>query len=76
MKDTARIPTQLEKGTIKLAGIKKYFPVTEEIEDLMNEQFSILQQNKHACYFVEAQDKLLTNKTFKQAETELHVLNE
>ena len=76
VKDVARIPSQLEKGNIKLAGIKKYFPLTEEIDELMAEQFPILQQYKHACYFVEAQDKLLTNKTFKQEETGLHDLNE
>jgi len=37
VKDVARIPTALEKGTIKLAGIKKYFPLTEEVEDLLAE---------------------------------------
>jgi hypothetical protein len=54
IKDKAKIPSQLEKGKIRLAGIKKYFPLTDQIEQVIGEQFPDLSKLSQGTYFVEA----------------------
>jgi hypothetical protein len=47
------IPDQLEKGHIAVAAVKKYFPTTEHVSELIDEQFKVLKNHQHANYFVE-----------------------
>ena len=42
----------------------------------MGEEFKTLKTHQPANYFIEVQDHLLTNKTFKQEDQELHDFNE
>lgn len=65
VKDVSTIPQQLEKGHIAVAAVKKFFPVSDHVNELMEEEFKTLIDHKPANYFVEVQDHLLTNTTFK-----------
>ncbi len=76
VQEVCRIPAQLEKGKINLAGVKKFFPTTAQTNLLLQQQFPTLTQQPSASYFVEAQDRLLTNKTFKAEDEQLTQLNE
>lgn len=69
--DVSTIPQQLEKGHIAVAAVKKFFPVSEHVNELMDEEFKTLVSHKPANYFVEVQDHLLTNTTFKHEDDEL-----
>ena len=59
-----------------LAGVKKFTAETPQIDCLLQEQFPILSKETNASYFVEAQNSLLINKTFKVDDEDLHKLNE
>ena len=76
VQETSTIPGFLEKGNIKVAGIKKYDSATEQVRQMIDERFSALQNHPQATYFVEAQDHLLTNKTFKSEDAELFKFNQ
>lgn len=65
IKDLAAIPEQLQRGDVRMAAIKKYFPITEEARLLMEQQLPQLVKDSSSDYFVEMQDQLLTNKTYK-----------
>ena len=76
VQETSTIPGFLEKGNIKVAGIKKYDSATEQVRQMIDERFSALQNHPQATYFVEAQDHLLTNQTFKSDDAELFKFNQ
>lgn len=76
VKDVATIPQQLEKGHVTVAAVKKFFPVSEHVGELMSEEFSTLVNHQAANYFVEVQDHLLTNRTFKQDDAQLTAFND
>lgn len=76
VKDVATIPQQLEKGDITVTAVKKQFPVSEHVGELMREEFATLVKHQPANYFVEVQDRLLTNRTFKQDDEQLAALND
>jgi hypothetical protein len=61
---------------VTLAGVKKFTAETPQIDCLLQEQFPILSKETNASYFVEAQNSLLINKTFKVDDEDLHKLNE
>lgn len=54
VQETSTIPGFLEKGNIKVAGIKKYDSATEQVRQMIDERFSALQNHPQATYFVEA----------------------
>jgi len=43
----------LEKGNVKVAGIKKYYPATEQVRQMIDERFTALSNYSHATHFVE-----------------------
>lgn len=76
VKDISTIPQQLEKGHIAVAAVKKFFPVSEHVNELMSEEFKTLIEHKPANYFVEVQDHLLTNTTYQHEDDQLSQFNE
>lgn len=75
IKDEAEIPQMLSKGSYACAGIKKYFPISELVRAKISEQYPNLRQSRPANYFVEIQDKLLTNQSFVHNDEALDTLN-
>lgn len=54
VRETSTIPGFLEKGHIKVAGIKKYHSATEQVQQMIDERFAALKNHPQATYFVEA----------------------
>lgn len=70
------IPEQLEKGLVGVAAVKKFFAQTGHVDELISEQLPKLSHHTSANYFVEVQDRLLLNKTFRQDDENLARFNE
>ena len=76
VREVSTIPHFLEKGNIRVAAIKKYHANSQYVKQMIDERFTSLQNHPQAQYFVEAQDHLLTNQTFKLDNAELSNFNQ
>lgn len=56
-------------------AVKKFFPLTEHAGEVISEQLPHLESHKPANYFVEVQDQLLTNVSYKEGD-ELDKVNQ
>lgn len=74
VKDVATIPQQFEKGQVTVSAVKRYFPQNEHSKELIGEQLPCLKEHSKGNYFVEVQDRLVTNQTYKH-DDELSKLN-
>ena len=70
------MPAMLEKGTYTVAATKKYYPKTEQIRNRIDIGFPSIKGDESACYFVEVQDELHTNKRFRDPDGALSNLNQ
>lgn len=58
-----------------MTAVKKYFPTSEHAKELIDEQLPHLRDHAAGNYFVEVQDKLVTNVTYKYGD-ERDIIND
>jgi len=75
VQEKAEIPEMFERNTYHVAGTKKFFPITQLVDEKMKEEYRTLREEPSASYFVEIQDKLLTNMRFRQPDETLSKIN-
>ena len=49
-----------------MSAVKKYHPITEHARFVIDQQLPHLKSHQAANYFVEVQDRLVANTTFKE----------
>ena len=66
IKDVATIPDQLERGNLTVSAVKKYHPITDHARTVIDQQLPHLKSHQPGNYFVEVQDRLVANTTYRE----------